>query len=232
MNIVKLEWDSNFFCKRIGKLDVSVLDNINDILVKIEENKTYYDLLYIFSPEDIRFPNIGGLKLVDRKVVFRGDIERIEYEISPKIKFYNNSVPNKNLIDLAIISAQYSRFKIDEKFNNTDYLRLYNCWITNSVNKTFANAVLCYYDNDIIIGMITLKIINDVGVIGLLAVDTNVQNKGIASQLINAAKDYLFKNKVFYIEVATQIDNEKACHLYMKNNLTKSSVTNIYHFWL
>lgn len=231
MNLINLEWDSNFFCRRIGKLEVSIFDNINDIIDTIEESKTDFDLLYIFSPEDIIFPKLTGLKLVDRKVVFRGNIEIIEREVSSKIKFYNNSIPNKNLIDLAILSAQYSRFKIDESFNNTDYLRLYNCWITNSVNKTFADAVLCYYENNSIIGMITLKVMNDVGVIGLIAVDINVQNKRIASQLINAAKDYLFKNKVFNIEVATQIDNEKACRLYLKNSLTKYSVTNIYHFW-
>jgi len=231
MIIKYLKWDSTFFGKRIGKMDVSILDSKQSILQTLDSSISDYDLLYLYCPENYFFPDKIGLKLVDRKVVYCGKIVQNEIEINPNIQLYKRKNPDPDLINLAIVSAQYSRYKIDDHFDAEDYKRLYTRWMENSINRKIADVVLCYYECNRIIGMITLQIKNQNGIIGLLAVKSSTQNKGIGTQLINAAKDYLSKKGVTYIEVATQIDNLKACRLYERNNLKQISIINIYHFW-
>lgn len=75
-------------------------------------------------------------------------------------------------------------------------------------------------------------VISILGIIGLIGVDETCQGEGIGKQLMNKVREFLAENEVQELEVATQLNNEQACSFYRKCQLSKKSITNIYHFWL
>jgi len=95
------------------------------------------------------------------------------------------------LRDLAIMSGEYSRFKVDEQVPNSVYEELFEAWIQNSINRTLAEEVFIAVDEvtgkDV--GMITLKRKGPTLVdVGLLAVSSSYRRKGIASRLLRRGK--------------------------------------------
>ena len=80
--------------------------------------------------------------------------------------------------------------------------------------------------------MLTYKVISNVATIGLIAVDPLVQGKNIGTELMMFLEYKLSQHSVFDINVATQLQNKKACAFYEKNKYSIKQITNIYHVWL
>ena len=81
--------------------------------------------------------------------------------------------------------------------------------------------------------MITLKIDDEEGHIGLVAVGEDCRGKGIGSLLVQAVEEYLYTNtSIRLLKVVTQWENIPARHLYEKNGFLIDDKTNIYHWWL
>ena len=150
----------------------------------------------------------------------------------PNIVAYTNPTPNKELYDLALQSGEYSRFRIDENFPAGSYEKLYRRWIEQSVCKAMADDVLCYYDDAKIVGMVTVGVKDNIGSIGLVAVDVKSRGKGVGSVLLEAVDAYFGEKGVSCVEVATQQNNLTACSWYERNGYEVASVTDIYHWWI
>ena len=231
-----LEWDSTFFGFRVSKLS---LKNCNveelKIILKHSINKQN-KLTYCFvSPEDEISNNsiirLGGT-LVDIKVNFRLKITKnlilkAENEISP----YKQQYPSNKLISLAIQSGVYSRFNIDSRFKNNEFEKLYKTWIEKSVSKNIAKEVLVYTENKNNLGFVTLDIVGNEGVIGLIAVDEKARGKSIGKKLINSALLTFMEWGLEKVTVATQQENKVACNFYKACGFKTQKTTNIYHIW-
>lgn len=232
MTVIPLNWDSDFFGLRIARVNIQSQDCRLRLYDKKKELKQQYDLIYLFCAENLRFDDESA-DLVDRKLIYTKQIE-IYNSVSANVQEYLEDVPTDDLYNLSIISGGYSRFKLDKNFPDGSFEKLYRCWIEQSVNHRYADVVLCYRDNTKIVGMVTLKIDKDTSSanIGLVAVDNDCQSKGYGTQLLNAVNNYLLKNHIVTLDVATQFDNKRACAWYEKNDFKKKSLTNIYHWWL
>lgn len=242
MEISYLEWDSAFFQKKIGKIDCSGIidfseDRLEELLIKARADD--WNLLYVFCNKDRYIDNtllqkFDG-KLVDRKVIFEGEIIRNKMSVSvpTDIQEYKSEVVSDDLLKLAYISGECSRFKLDNNFDNNSFYDLYKIWIEKSVKHQNADIVyVSQSETGEVSGMVTVKLKPDCGEIGLIAVDRSTQNYGIGSKLIDRVKHYLLDNGKTMLEVATQVDNVKACNFYRKCDLVEKNTTNIYHFWL
>lgn len=226
MDFSKLTWDSNFFGLNIGKLTLKQ----NDVCFHFDVEKYQdYDLVYVFVPHGLKIP-FCGLELVDSKVIYR-KTELNRMLKNPNIHLFVEKTPTQELYELALQSGEYSRFKLDEKFPTDSYEKLYRCWIEQSVSKTIADDVLCYYLEDRIIGMVTVSVNDRVGHIGLVAVDAPCRNMGIGSALLDAVDSYFFERNAIAIEVPTQLNNRSACLWYEKNGYEVHTITDIYHWW-
>lgn len=229
MKINDLAWDSIFFNKKIARVDVDVSDSKQEVFVYLKEQSSLYDLLYVFCPENFVITD-EKCKKVDEKVIYTGIVDE-QNIVYANISLYNKKIVDKELFNLAIISGEYSRFKIDNNFDYNDFIKLYYKWIEESVNGNMADFILCYHEGNLICGMVTVKINKDSATIGLIAVDEIHQNFGIGSKLISATKYELNKIGVKTINVATQKNNYYACSFYEKQGMKVTSVTNIYHYW-
>lgn len=226
MNLSRLNWDSNFFGLNIGKL---VLSDEDEFLKPDIERLLDYDLVYIFANHGYKMPDVGA-NLVDCKVIYRKSIV-CSVESNSNVIIFPENKPSQDLYALALQSGEYSRFRLDDKMPAGSYEKLYRRWIEQSVSKIMANDVLCYYYNGKIVGMVTVVVKDNVGSIGLVAVDSSCRGLGIGSALLESVDSYLFGKGVYVVEVATQLDNTKACSWYEKNGYVVDSMTDIYHWW-
>ncbi len=239
MIINYLDWDSDFFGIGVASATVDPVDNECDVIAGIVSYEKKCDLVYIHTPKSYLFSekilSDKKILLVDSKVVYEGNVDKqVALDMDNHISLYLEKKVHPDLLALALQSGAYSRYKSDKNFNCNAYERLYTQWIENSVNGSIADAILVYKNEEKIEGMVTIRLDQQKGsgTIGLIAVDGSVHNKGIGSLLINAVKNYSVQHSIYHIEVATQLENKRACVFYEKCCLSVKSITNTYHFWL
>jgi dTDP-4-amino-4,6-dideoxy-D-galactose acyltransferase len=226
--ITSLDWDSEFFGYKVGKIEVTNQSdfNLEDFFLKSKEFK----LVYVFSKEDI---NIENFKLVDRKVVLIQNISSEFIYEDTSIESFDVNVHDYNqLKELALESGIYSRFFVDENFVCNEYFNLYNRWIDNSVIEKMCFDVLVAINNNKIVGFTTLlKKSDSLTDIGLVAVSKESRGLGIGKRLMNESIIRSKKGGFKEIQVITQLDNIAAINLYKSVNFKIKEITNIYHLW-
>jgi dTDP-4-amino-4,6-dideoxy-D-galactose acyltransferase len=223
-----LHWDSDFFNLRIGNTNSEIKDPKS-----VMKN---FDLVYCFTDQKSiltqkHFEEIGA-NLVDQKVTLKLNLNNIsEEKLLPFIRSINSSHYSSIIQDLAIQSGEYSRFKLDERFNKNDFEKLYTEWIVNSLNRTIALDVFEYFEDDKTLGIITLESKEKGLHIGLLAVDSKYRGQKIGKRLITHAIQIGKKRQFSSIIVETQLQNTLALNFYQKIGFEQLSTTNIYHLW-
>lgn len=231
-----LEWDTEFFGYGIAKLIADEI-SVESIKKNIEAGKNNRaKLVYIFTKPTDNISNDTAnsvsAKLVDQKVTYHIHIPAETAATDSHIENFNGSVPSAKLIDLAIQSGLYSRYKVDENFRNNEFEKLYIKWIENSVNKQIADHTLIYKEDGNELGFVTLKLKEGFGEIGLIAVDETSRGKSIGKKLVIAVMNILREKNIMELEVATQKNNKDACNFYEKVGFKENRTENIYHIWI
>jgi len=229
-----LQWDSEFFGFKIARIDnFTSQKDFEQLLeeLKLQEVKLAY---CIASPQNNKANETFSkfANLVDKKTTFYQKIEPKQYQLDSNIEIYNQNTLTPELIELALQSGEFSRFKVDKNFPAGSFEKLYTKWIENSVNKQFDDAVYVYKIENKIVGLLTLKDKQNIGTISLIGVDQSVRGQNIGSKLIQKTFYHYSQKNIFDIEVVTQLDNHLACKFYEKNNFKIKNIQNIYHLWL
>ena len=228
--IKKLDWDSTFFKKEIGKVIVNDLDEWNQI-----EKKFYnsgFDLLYVFTNTSV---DHHTLDTIQSETEFH-DI-KLTYQLKPdhKIEKCNSirelKVLSPELESLALRAGIYSRFNRDSKLKEMFPL-FYKQWIYNSLFGDYADLVLGYHkENDKLCGMITLKKQQEQLRIGLISVGSEHSGHGIGKKLIHSAIYWAKELNLSSIIVDTQEINQEAVKFYLSSGFKLINKTHIFHKW-
>ncbi len=222
-----LKWDSTFFLKKIGLLDIK--NNCQNIEYM---NLDDWDLIYLVSDEDFNLDTEKFNKTYsETKIVFSKRMVPVNDEIDKNISVAVNNTSKKQIYALALESGKFSRFNLDPKFTRTDFEKLYYMWVDNSFHQDFANAVLIYKLENEIVGFITYKISECFATIGLIAVSPICQGNGIGRKLITAVEIELLRLHIGELRIPTQLQNEKACEFYMKLGYEIIDKKIIKHYW-
>ncbi len=231
-----LEWDSEFFGLRIAKVEVKeseqsdYIDELRNTVRTLRAENC--DLAYIEIPFQETLPRFGSEygSLVDVKLTYTTEFENKAQEITDE-NIEEISEPSDKLYDLALLSGHRSRYKTDTHFAKGEFVRFYKTWIDNSLNGTIADKTIGYVQEGQLLGFITLKIKDGSGEIGLFAVDSRSQGKGIGQKLMDAAVEATHEAGKSVLHVSTQKDNSGACRFYEKYGFRLTSATAIYHKW-
>ena len=129
-------------------------------------------------------------------------------------------------------SGRFSRFYVDDNIPKYKYNELYGLWIINSVSKQIADVVLVCKIKSSIIGFVTLKIKNDFGAIGIIAVNETYRGYGVGKSLMYSAENWFKEKGVLYIQVVTQNANFSGKKLYENCKYTLEKKEFFYHIWL
>lgn len=216
-----LSWDSDFFGKKIGKLNAS--QTLDEQVLKRESFG--YDLVYLFSDCKINI----DLNEVDVKITFLKKIDFSEDQFDIEIENFDiNKHSYNDLLELVYLSGHESRFKNDKiNFSDKLYRKLYKTWIDKSLNSP-DTLVLVSTDIHGINGFITCSVDKIDNKIGLIAVAERSQGCGIGKKLIRTVEEYLNPDSNLF--VSTQEKNVGACRFYQKNGFSINNKTYIYHY--
>lgn len=193
MDIRTLQWDSDFFGLRIGRIDLLSKNDALLLISRQNDLRQKFDLLYVFDINNVGFETVGAKK-VDEKVLYRKTCK--PSKCVNEVSFFSGLAPTDDLYRLALISGAYSRFKLDERLPAGSYERLYTRWIENACPCTGSNKQILVYKekDDLIKGMATFDYSDGLGHIGLVAVLTEYAASGYR------AKTYLNFGKLLIRE--------------------------------
>lgn len=229
-----LQWDSDFFGFPIGKLEINQpISNWHHILDLLDDSQ--FDLVYCFVPDYLMsaedfLQKVPFAKWVDGKTTY----------LKPCIHS-NNFVFNSNIHSargitysikqIAIQTGVYSRFNTDKNFPEHCCTDLYLEWIKKSIDRSIADEVLVFLENNEASGLVTIGQKNGRADIGLVGVDQRSRGKGIANLLVLHAEQYAASKNFKEIQVVTQEQNIAARKLYEKCGFKVESIVNIFHIW-
>jgi dTDP-4-amino-4,6-dideoxy-D-galactose acyltransferase len=225
MRIKPLDWDSNFFNKKIGLLDLSYDSNFSEI-------QNDFDLIYVVSDQYIAI-EIPDYKQTysENKIVFSKKIVQKNESTDVTIFSELEDSPRKDLYELAFESGKFSRFRLDPNFHQTEFEKLYKKWVDNSFNKDYADAVMVYKEQNKVMGFVTYKVWDTYATIGLIAVCSKHQGRGIGRKLIQYVEMELANQSVDELRIPTQLQNEMACLFYTKMGYEIIENKILKHYW-
>jgi dTDP-4-amino-4,6-dideoxy-D-galactose acyltransferase len=231
--VVRLDWDSEFFNIKIGQLTLTQFEDFETLILNTE-----FDLVYVNS----KF-NLGEFE----KLSYRGtkvDFEKVLKSNSTEIYKTTDIINvdadyfskfNAELKELAYLSGHQSRFYQDPLFKESDFKKLYDKWLENALNKTHDNVFLGYHDELINkpVALLTGKINNiDLNTkVGLFAVHESHQGKGLGKKMLNSFEQLSKTSDCKKITIPTQKENLGACRFYEASGYQGSLTQFIYHFW-
>lgn len=230
-----LEWDSEAFGKRIGRIKINRLcqEDINEITTWCDLHSI--DCLYFLCKADdaetVRVAEDNALRLVDIRVTLERCLSELTIDgLSPCVRLcVPADIPF--LKDIARISHRDSRFYYDPNFPRDRCDALYETWITKSCNG-YADAVWVAEFARRPVGYLSCHLRDETsGQIGLFAVSPDVQGQGLGRKLLDAALQWFAEHRVANVSVVTQGRNCRAQHFYQKHGFMTRSVYLWYHWW-
>lgn len=226
-----LEWDSNFFNKRVGRL---LLHPQRRLEAELDAAKQQgYNLIYIYSEFELEPCRDDEFSLLD----VGGQVKYVKKPIrsynhgdhNPCIVRYAQKEITPDVIELACLSGHLSRFRVDPLLPAGSFEKLYQTWIANTLDRAPMAAIDAYYVESGVVGIITSEWNKETCSIGLLAVRPSYQGLGIGTQLLKHVESLCAANSVSSIEVKTQLTNATAQAVYLKNSFLEAHRTFLYH---
>lgn len=193
-----------------------------------------FGLVYLVTtptPEALDALHRLGSSYVDHRLTYLSTVQR-EAVAPCRVVPYQRRKFSNSLIDLALTSSRYSRFRRDPAMPDGVADRLFHDWIHASVNGQRADVVLVICDDDQEVAMITLRQEQSVAEIGLVAVAEHVQGRGYGKDLLRAALHWCYERHISTVRVVTQGANHRARALYQSAGFVLASEELVAHVWL
>ena len=221
--IKKLEWDTEFFRKKIGAL---IFDEISESVLAndLEEakRKNYkYIVCQLKSPKTSTINMLEGYKFYLSDVGITWEMKVDEYLSMSKIRgLGSNAQPSEavkkdipGLREMIKPMFPNSRFYSDPFFSQEEADNLHYIWIENSVLGNAADVVLHIPSK----GFVTCrKIENGIGEIILIGVKDRLRGKSLGQTLMDFSVKWFSENQTKNIRVKTQLKNVGAMNFYRK----------------
>ncbi len=231
-----LEWDSNFFGRRIARVAGQRMDTdrMSEISEWARNNKI--DCMYFLADASDSRTIVSAEKwnahFVDIRITLRAQ----------KMQNSGNDARNQirtcteedmpALRHIARTGHRDGRFYFDPRFLQEQCESFYEKWIVRSY-EGFADAVLVAEVNGKASGYVTCHLENATrsGRIGLFAVGEEVRGKGIGQSLTASALRWFADREIDRVDVVTQGRNVAVQRLYAKCGFQIHSVSIWYHKW-
>lgn len=231
-----LDWDSNFFGKRIGRITTNILaeGQAQEIIEWAAREKM--DCLYYLASGLEKQSTLAAEKMdfhfVDLRVTFIKDLTKPEKPFIPEWHI-RRAVDE----DLAILRGmakdafQLSRFHVDGKFDQAKADEMYEVWIENDL-KTKGHDVWVIDVEGQLGAYSSVSAKGDVKAqIGLVGTQPAWRGKGLSLELQRFISHELREEGIEEVEVVTQGRNIPAQNLYQKAGYYVRSIDLWYHKW-
>lgn len=230
-----LEWDSEFFGKRIARLRAFRLHEplVDQVEVWCMQQKIecLYFLADSSDPETANVAQRRGFRFVDTRVTLECTPEKAKGNKAP---FRLRRAEEKDIPALKVVARtahRDSRFYFDDHFAKERCNELYETWIERSC-RGWVDSVFVADGAETVAGYITCDIKDaKAGQIGLVGVSEKARGKGVGTRLISQAVGWFGEQGMERICVATQGRNVSAQRLYQRCGFEVSSQEIWFHRW-
>jgi len=245
-NLAPLEWESVHFGHPVAQVDPARLSDaeLADTLSAARQAGIRRVVCSAAVGREIPTELLSRYNgvLADRKVTFARPLAASEQHQATAAEAieYRNAVPSADLVELALASGVYSRFRTDPRMSVERFEAMYRIWIARSVSGELADAVLVVpldasaaqsLASQRLAGMITISLREREASIGLVAVAEAARGRGVGQTLLRAGHAWMRTHGAQRASVATQLANLPACRLYQRGGYEPASVQHVYHFW-
>lgn len=234
--LIPLEWDSQYYGIPAAKLIIEKQTSIESWDLITESIQQYRFITIQNKSDNAEFSRLIseelGAFLVDVNIQFTKSVINEAFKVRQEnIEIVSNYEGNEDILRIARDAFTYSRFYNDKNLEITKSKNIYMNWIKNSFYK-FEKYFVLFEENDKKVGFILFSHLDKhTVVIELIAVDNDIETKGIGTRMINSLQRYMQDNEIANIKVGTQIENIKAINFYIGNNFKVIEQTPIYHYW-
>jgi len=236
-----LDWDSQFFGYRIGRIKASHLTPELTAAIHSWGLDHQVDCLYFLAdcadPATINLAAQNGYNFVGIQLTMQTDLGQhssqslLAPENAMRIRFATpDDIPP--LKQIAGTSHPQTRFSNDPCLSRLGSHKLYETWIENSV-LGYADATLVYILDQQVVAYLTCHRAepDSPAHIGLFAVAQQHQGQQIGGALLTSALDWFARHQADRVNVVTQGHNTAAQRLYQRNGFLTHSIKFWFHRW-
>jgi Acetyltransferases len=233
-----LQWDSDFFGYKIGRVNSSRLDQESIVVIDEWCLSNSIDCLYFLGEADdpltVRIAEDHGFRFLDIRVTLENKtgitLPLNESGAGCRIRrFSSEDLPA--LKAMAQRNHRYSRFYFDSNFPVSCCDALYEKWIEKSCDGYAQNVLVAEIKAEPV-GYLSCHLLSpNKGKIGLFGVDEKHQGQGIGQMLIDGSLKWFAKNGADRVAVATQGRNIRVQRLYQRRGFQTKSTQLWYHKW-
>ncbi len=230
-----LEWDSQFFQRRIARLNRHRLDHATTAECSHWCRHHRIDCLYFLADSnDLETPRLAeanDFQLTDIRMTLERVVVPEDFAANSFDGFRHAREDDlRALRAIAQTSHHDTRFYFDGHFEQEKCDLLYATWIENSF-RGFAQAVLVAEADGEPAAYLTCHLNDQASQIGLVGVGEGHRGKGLATKLVRAFLSWSREQGAQRALVVTQGRNLPAQRLYQRNGFITSSVDLWYHRW-
>ena len=232
-----LEWDSDFFGRRIGRVDAdSIINNAAAVDAWCADEAIECAYLLVSTADPLAMDAAGrlGFRLVDVRVTLerRLGLTAGSDEVLPTTGRLRSATENdiERLRAIAEVSHTDSRFYADRQFDREKCRELYALWIEKSCRGWADHVVVAEWHGHPA-GYVSCHVEGEHGRIGLVGVDASSRGIGLGPAMVREAARWLAARGATHVSVATQGRNVAAIRLYEKCGFLVSAVDLWYHRW-
>jgi len=236
-----LQWDTDFFEHRIGRLNASRLDATTLAQVEAWCAREHIECLYFQAdsnhPPTIRLAQCCGFELVEVRLIFERHLK--DWEPQTRLKGSETAlIRPADRADIPAVQAiaqnSYvdSRFYFDYRFAETKWQAYYRTWVKNSLEGRAEMALVAEQGGQIV-GYITGVPAKDKSemMYELTGVDPAVRRSGIGQELFRSGMDWCVQHGIESIWVATQGRNVPTQRMIQRNGFITRNCFLYYHRW-
>lgn len=237
MNIELLNWDSEFFNLKIGKVNITEDNEFDWYRFKETADSEKYDLIYVFKYKKM-FPLEIILKaeldLVDIQLTMSRSYNKADYlNIPYDFRTDLNEKEKNECYTIAEETSIVSRFYKEKNIGVEKTKVLYRKWIDNALNKSFADGLLIIKnENNQITGIHIIKTELKTGKCSLIGVSSSGKGKGVGTKLWQQAFSYWANNSnIEKCIVPFSLYNSESFNFHLRMGFNKVEETKyIYHY--
>lgn len=238
-----LEWDSNFFQFRIGKVNQSHLDEdeIQEIMQWCHDERI--DCLYFLAasdnPQTIRLAEEHGFQMVEIRMIMERKLQNWRQH-TPQHQETNLIIRHPRPEDIptlekiAAFSYIDSRFYFDQRFDSQKWQAYYSTWVRKSCSGSADLALVAEKSNEVV-GYITGNLNKDnphEGIYELTGVAPEARRSGVGQELFCSGLDWFADHGVETVWLATQGRNIPTQRMVQRNGFITRDCQIYYHLWV
>lgn len=230
-----LEWDSDFFGRRIGrvesrKMDAEAIGQVRTF-ARAEDVECLYFLVDAGDSESIRTAEAAGFRCADVRVTRERSLDRVSSEMPSGVESFQED-------DLAALQAiarsshGASRFYYDLEFPRERCDALYEKWISNACASD-PESVLVVRRAGRAVGYLACDTDSStMGTIGLVAVAESERGQQIGESLVQGSLAWFVNHDCERVRVVSQARNLASARLYERLGFRTTAVEHWYHLWM